>query len=245
MIDEQFSAERFPLQMTSRFCKAEHLEGLWIGKDIHTFTWEMTRQTRSTGQQASKLSVDTESEPSYSAMPIRIAAAPRKAAAGVRTEKRAIGKIKVDPVALAGDIVPSDLPAKRRKIAPSGSELPGKPQLLPANIPFSLSAAKSHLIAHDPRFHSIFTHLPCKPFEPPYTPIDPFQTLVTSIIGQQVSWMAARAITKRFKGLFGFGDDDKGFPSPRMVIKEDVLDLKGVGLSLRKAEYGESWTERR
>lgn len=85
----------------------------------------------------------------------------------------------------------------------------------------------------------MFTHIPIKPFQPPLEAIDPFKTLVTSIIGQQVSWMAARAINKRFQELFGYTEETGGFPSPLEVAGEDVLRLKGVGLSLRKAEYGE------
>jgi DNA-3-methyladenine glycosylase II len=91
----------------------------------------------------------------------------------------------------------------------------------------------------------MFTHLPCRPFHPPLEEIDPFRTLVTSIIGQQVSWMAARAINNRFRALFGYGDGERygtedGFPTPMMVSKAEVAELKGVGLSTRKAEYGES-----
>ena len=52
--------------------------------------------------------------------------------------------------------------------------------------------------------------------------------------------MAARAINNRFRGLFGYKEDDEeGFPSPADVYKEDVLVLKSAGLSMRKAEYGE------
>lgn len=51
--------------------------------------------------------------------------------------------------------------------------------------------------------------------------------------------MAARAINKRFQELFGYTEESGGFPSPMEVAGEDVLRLKGVGLSLRKAEYGE------
>lgn len=55
--------------------------------------------------------------------------------------------------------------------------------------------------------------------------------------------MAARAITKRFKELFGYEGDGEGFPSPSEVSREDVLRLKGVGLSTRKAEYGMSFSD--
>jgi len=85
----------------------------------------------------------------------------------------------------------------------------------------------------------MFHHLSCRPFQPPYTAVDPYKTLVTSIIGQQVSWMAAKAINKRFRALFGF-EDLNGFPSPEHVAKAEVLVLKGAGLSTRKAEYGGS-----
>lgn len=113
------------------------------------------------------------------------------------------------------------------------------PTLLPPTLSFSLGDAKYHLSRHDPRFGHMFDNIPCKPYAPPIEAIDPFKTLVTSIIGQQVSWMAARAINKRFKELFGFTDDAHGFPSPEQVASEDPLRLKSVGLSMRKAEYGE------
>lgn len=85
----------------------------------------------------------------------------------------------------------------------------------------------------------MFKHLPCKPFQPPYTAIDPFKTLVTSIIGQQVSWMAARAINGRFRALFGYETEEAGFPGPDEVVQKKAEELKSVGLSMRKAEYGE------
>lgn len=113
------------------------------------------------------------------------------------------------------------------------------PTLLPPTLSFSLGDAKHHLSRHDPRFGHMFDNIPCKPYAPPIEAIDPFKTLVTSIIGQQVSWMAARAINKRFKELFGFTDEADGFPSPEQVASEDPLRLKSVGLSMRKAEYGE------
>ena len=60
------------------------------------------------------------------------------------------------------------------------------------------------------------------------------------VLTKQVSWMAARAINNRFRGLFGYKDDDEeGFPTPAEVYQKDVLVLKSAGLSMRKAEYGE------
>ncbi|RSH94125.1 formate dehydrogenase (NAD+) [Saitozyma podzolica] len=122
------------------------------------------------------------------------------------------------------------------------------PSLLPATLSFPFPHAVSHLSTVDPRFAGMFTHLPCRPFHPPLEAIDPFRTLVTSIIGQQVSWMAARAINNRFRALFGYGDGERygaedGFPTPMMVSKAEVAELKGVGLSTRKAEYVISLSE--
>ncbi|WWC89177.1 uncharacterized protein L201_004095 [Kwoniella dendrophila CBS 6074] len=110
-------------------------------------------------------------------------------------------------------------------------------ELLPPTLSFSLRDAITHLSKVDPRFTLFFEHLPCRPFVH-LEAIDPFRTLVTSIIGQQVSWLAARAINNRFRALYGFDPESKdGFPSPEVVEKEDVMRLKSVGLSTRKAEY--------
>jgi hypothetical protein len=114
---------------------------------------------------------------------------------------------------------------------------PYTPSLLPLTPTISLSHAQTHLEAFDPRFKKLFGAMPCRPFVEPYQAVDPFKTLATSIIGQQVSWMAARAINNRFRALFGYTDEDS-FPSPQEVTQKDVLVLKSAGLSLRKAEYG-------
>lgn len=111
--------------------------------------------------------------------------------------------------------------------------------------PFALSHAISHLSSVDARFGPLFDRIACKPFvsvDPRH--IDPFRTLVTSIIGQQVSWMAARSITKRFVAFF-CGDaemeryEEGVFPTREQVANAQVTDLRGVGFSNRKAEYGE------
>ena len=61
---------------------------------------------------------------------------------------------------------------------------------------------------------------------------DPFSVLVYSIIGQQISGYAARAIAGRLQERF------KGrMPSPAQVLATDPAALKTVGLSARKVEY--------
>lgn len=71
---------------------------------------------------------------------------------------------------------------------------------------FCMDDAKSHLMAVDPRFETLFDRLVCKPFESTQLERipDPFQSLCTSILGQQVSAMAARSITHRFIRLYVF-----------------------------------------
>jgi DNA-3-methyladenine glycosylase II len=161
--------------------------------------------------------------------------------------------------ALQREVEAANKPAKQKKsnrvesevdlpispnVAPAGlsssRSLGAVPSLLPTILPFDLSTAFTHLASHDARFHHMSIQIPCKPFQPPFTPVEPFRTLVTSIIGQQVSWMAARAINNRFKALYGFSEENNdGFPTPKQIAETDVLTLKSAGLSMRKAEYGE------
>jgi DNA-3-methyladenine glycosylase II len=67
---------------------------------------------------------------------------------------------------------------------------------------------------------------------------DPFSVLVYSIIGQQISGFAARAIAGRLTARFG-----GRMPSPTELLALDPVDLKGVGLSQRKLEYLRSLAE--
>ncbi|KAL5484844.1 hypothetical protein ACEPAI_7486 [Sanghuangporus weigelae] len=119
--------------------------------------------------------------------------------------------------------------------------------LLPAVLSFSLDDAKRHLIAADPRFEDLFSRLKCRPFEH-LERVDPFRTLATSILGQQISWLAARSITHRFTRLFdpslpekapetGSSSHNSFFPSAHHVAVQDVAVLRTAGLSGRKAEY--------
>ena len=67
---------------------------------------------------------------------------------------------------------------------------------------------------------------------------DPFSVLVYSIIGQQISGFAARAIAGRLTDRFG-----GRMPSPAELLALDPVDLKSVGLSSRKVEYVRSLAE--
>lgn len=59
-----------------------------------------------------------------------------------------------------------------------------------------------------------------------------YQELVDSIISQQLSVKAARAIEQRFVGLF-----EDQFPSPEQILSRSIEELRGVGLSRPKAAY--------
>jgi DNA-3-methyladenine glycosylase II len=61
---------------------------------------------------------------------------------------------------------------------------------------------------------------------------DYYQALVDSIISQQLSVHAARAIEQRFRDLFG-----GHFPSPQEILTTDVDTLRSLGFSRAKGAY--------
>ena len=63
-------------------------------------------------------------------------------------------------------------------------------------------------------------------------PADAYGALLRSIVGQQVSTKAARAIYNRVLELFGGKT-----PSPRRLLSVSEEELRGAGLSGRKVEY--------
>ncbi|KAI9508211.1 DNA glycosylase [Russula earlei] len=132
----------------------------------------------------------------------------------------------------------------RPLIEPSGEELAP----LPAKLTFSLEDAKNHLIQADPRFGYVFSRLPCKPFER-LESVHPFRSVQVLLCGQQISWLAARAIQHKFLRLYFPELPEKPdeeywtetrqdvFPTAYQVAKTDLPTLKTAGLSGRKAEY--------
>ncbi|KAI0032241.1 DNA glycosylase [Vararia minispora EC-137] len=132
------------------------------------------------------------------------------------------------------------------EIPPSGTNT----ELLPAKLTFSFEDAKKHLVAADARFMDVFNRLPCKPYEK-LERIEPFSTLTSSILGQQISWLAARSVRHKFIRLYfpelpekpddaywaqNSEDRDK-FPTPYQVSQTSIPVLRSAGLSARKAEY--------
>jgi len=75
--------------------------------------------------------------------------------------------------------------------------------------------------------------------------VDPFESLASGIISQQVSGAAAKSIKARFVALFtddGTSSDElmipsRRFPQPSQVASMSIETLRTAGLSQRKAEY--------
>jgi DNA-3-methyladenine glycosylase II len=121
------------------------------------------------------------------------AATPKKRASTAKTVENGAAK---DPQAAA-----EESPAtKRRKVTPKEpkaappprppidlSQVHYKPSILPVEPKFSVQAAMDHLIQFDPRFKGLFNAMKCRPFVEPFEALDPYRTLTTSIVGQQVS----------------------------------------------------------
>jgi len=73
-----------------------------------------------------------------------------------------------------------------------------------------------------------------KPFRPP----DIFQMLVIAVTEQQISMTAAHSIRERLLSSFGTAAGKlTAFPRPQHIASLQVDDLRGIGLSQRKAEY--------
>lgn len=85
-------------------------------------------------------------------------------------------KIKSEPVAAVEPLRASDADATVHY----------RPSTLPVEPKFSVQAAMDHLIAFDPRFAGLSAAMKCRPFVEPFQAVDPFRTLATSIVGQQV-----------------------------------------------------------
>ncbi|GAA5821014.1 hypothetical protein JCM3770_004471 [Rhodotorula araucariae] len=124
--------------------------------------------------------------------------------------------------------------------------------LLHPELRFKYADAKTHLAAVDSRWGVVMNKLACKPFEGENEPFNPFRTLVSSILGAQISWLAARAIQHKFVRLFFPHLPEKlpppdastprletPFPTPRQVLDlpDRTTSLRGAGLSGRKVEY--------
>ncbi len=94
----------------------------------------------------------------------------------------------------------------------------------------NLEQAMHHLQKNDPLLSPIINHHGI-PTIVPHTAY--YQSLVESIISQQLSVKAAATILKRFVALF----PDTSFPSPSDILRKDSEAYRAVGLSRQKASY--------
>ncbi|KAF8658315.1 hypothetical protein AX16_002084 [Volvariella volvacea WC 439] len=160
-------------------------------------------------------------------------------------------KVSADATNLnsSSDPIPVSIPAVVPQL------LPDEPQevLVPAILTFSFEDARNHLINADLRFEDLFRKMPCRPYQQ-LEQVHPFRDLATSILGQQISWKAARSIKHRFVRLYyphlpekPTEDEMKAvdlFPTPRQVAQTNLDMLKSAGLSTRKAEYLQDLAQR-
>ncbi|KAJ5281480.1 hypothetical protein N7478_006852 [Penicillium angulare] len=138
-------------------------------------------------------------------------------------------------------------PAHLQDASPSKTGLP-RPTATTGTL---LEQGLAHLIATDPRLKSVIEQHPCPLFSPEglAEKVDPFNSLTSSIIGQQVSGAAAKSIRNKFLTLFnlentGVDGERSKFPLPEEVARCDIATLRTAGLSQRKAEYIQGLAEK-
>lgn len=119
-----------------------------------------------------------------------------------------------------------------------------------------LREACDHLIKVDERMRRLIEKHYCHVFSPEglAEKVDPFESLVSSIISQQVSGAAARSIKSKFIALFSPEDEAsqptnyeaavEKFPAPSDVAAYSIEKLRTAGLSQRKAEYVQGLAEK-
>ncbi|KAK3074800.1 3-methyladenine DNA glycosylase [Teratosphaeriaceae sp. CCFEE 6253] len=102
-----------------------------------------------------------------------------------------------------------------------------------------LDEAVAHLLSVDPTLKPVIDAHPCRVFSPAglAETIDPFRSLASGIMAQQVSGAAAKSIKNKFVALFPPQDCPTGFPPASFVAQRSVPELRQAGLSQRKAEY--------
>lgn len=92
-----------------------------------------------------------------------------------------------------------------------------------------MNDALEHLRTHDAVIARLIADYPAPAFNKHG---NYYQELVDSIISQQLSVKAARAIEGRFKQLFG-----GRLPEPHEILTKDIEELRAIGFSRPKARY--------
>lgn len=117
-------------------------------------------------------------------------------------------------------------------------------------LAFSLDDARNHLCKADARFSSLFAQMDLKTYNDLQSikELNLFRVLTTSILGQQISWMAARSIVYKFCRLFSphlpenpdmnqVIRDELPFPTPHQLLQATDEQLRSAGLSMSKIKY--------
>ncbi|CAO0801819.1 unnamed protein product [Mucor circinelloides] len=141
----------------------------------------------------------------------------------VKTEKVKVDKIKVE---------------KKTNISAFSNAPSASYVLSDAN---HLEDAIEHFKKHDPKLASYLNEETIANFRKRLARkrgVDPFRTLASGIIYQQIHGKAAASIEARFIKLFDTTDaKENWYPSPDDVLSKSIEELKSAGLSARKAEY--------
>ena len=130
-------------------------------------------------------------------------------------------------------------PEEMANISPSKTGLP-RPTTTTGHI---LEEACAHLVKQEPRLQPLIERYHCKIFSRAglLEECDPFKSLCSGIMAQQVSGAAASSIKRKFIALFHSPQDRQEdmlpFPIPSQVAGCSVPFLRQAGLSERKAEY--------
>jgi DNA-3-methyladenine glycosylase II len=96
--------------------------------------------------------------------------------------------------------------------------------------PESLILASQHLESNDAQLEPIIARAGTAQIVPHK---NYYESLVGSIVSQQLSVKAADTILKRFIQLF----DGDNFPTPHQILQKDIEELRAVGLSRQKGAY--------
>lgn len=109
-----------------------------------------------------------------------------------------------------------------------------------------LDEACAHLINVDSNLRPVIEQHRCRVFSPEglAEKIDPFRSLASGIISQQVSGAAAKSIKNKFIALYPPASCPTGFPPPKLVAETSITRLREAGLSQRKAEYIQGLAEK-
>ncbi|OAA80278.1 DNA glycosylase [Akanthomyces lecanii RCEF 1005] len=142
-------------------------------------------------------------------------------------------------------------PETSRLIAPRDEEPPspskGRGKTTTQNL---LQEACDHLISVDERMRPLVEKHTCRAFSPEglAEKVDPFESISSGIISQQVSGAAAKSIKNKFVALFAKDADGATtttrFPHPSEVAATTLEKLRTAGLSQRKAEYIQGLAEK-